>query len=153
MWHVPNNSFKDNDVVKKIFAALRKTFDAARHDEVNDDHFVSVDTRMKHFMKKWISESMQRCWDSIADPEQVITESSVASLFSGTLWRGSPVLVHPKRVLPLWEAAADDVAVRQRGSPADVQFMGAGAPEEQAPPISRRAGGEQDRSCIIKPVN
>lgn len=82
MREAAKKSFKDDTISHKVFQALYKSFDVALDDAVIDNRPISDERKMELFMKKWINESMSRCWNSVPNSEQVITENSASRLFS-----------------------------------------------------------------------
>lgn len=82
MWDVAAKTFRGNETaVSKVNAALSKTYDVALNEALADKRSIRDEVRMEHFMKRWINESMQRCWGSFDSSERLITESSVTKLF------------------------------------------------------------------------
>lgn len=81
MWDASRNSFQEDNVVSKIYAALSKTYDTALDEAVGEERHVTDEKRMQNFTKRWINESMQRCWNSVENSERIVTERSVTKLF------------------------------------------------------------------------
>jgi len=82
MWDAARHTFRGNDTaVSKVYASLGKTYDVALDEAVADNRPIPDEVRMEHFMKRWINESMQRCWSSFEGSDRLITERSVTKLF------------------------------------------------------------------------
>lgn len=81
MWDSARATFKDDAVAGKVYNALHKTWDLALEESMAELRSVPDMRRMEIFTKRWIHESMQRCWNSVANSENVINERNVTVLF------------------------------------------------------------------------
>jgi hypothetical protein len=90
-------------------------------------------------MKRWINESMQRCWNSVPDSERVITENSVTRLFANLVapfGEDHPFSCIPNVFFPNGRRPAKTY-IRQ----ATRQMFDAWAREQNAPSSKRRKRG------------
>lgn len=83
MWRAANNAFSDHSVVSKVYDAVLESYDMVLDEAIVQNRPIPDHTRMRHFTKRWIHESMQCCWNSVDNADGgTITERSVTTLFA-----------------------------------------------------------------------